>query len=82
MVIVAAETFLNKPSFLFKKVLDHTAVEKTIEQQSNGLLANVSCPSNEKVKSGVTFQCSASGNKNVNVTIKHSKANYEWSVAS
>jgi hypothetical protein len=82
VIIVVAATFIVKPSFLFKKVLDHKAVEQTIEQQSNGLLTNVSCPANEKVKAGVTFQCTAASNKKVNVTIKDSKADYEWSIAS
>jgi Domain of unknown function (DUF4333) len=80
VIIVVAATFIVKPSFLFKKVLDHKSVEQTIEQQSNGQLTNVSCPANEKVKSGVTFQCTAANNKKVNVTIKDSKANYEWSI--
>jgi hypothetical protein len=85
VVIVVVATFLIKPSFLFKKVLDHSAVEQTIESQSKGSatpLTDVSCPANEKVKAGVTFQCTAAGNKKVNVTIKDSKANYEWSLAS
>jgi hypothetical protein len=85
VVIVVVATFLIKPSFLFKKVLDHSAVEQTIESQSKGSatpLTDVSCPANEKVKAGVTFQCTAAGNKKVNVTIKDSKANYQWSIAS
>jgi Domain of unknown function (DUF4333) len=82
VIIVVAATFIVKPSFLFKKVLDHKSVEQTIEQQSNGQLTNVSCPANEKVKAGVTFQCTAANNKKVNVTIKDSKADYQWSIVS
>jgi Domain of unknown function (DUF4333) len=82
VIIVVAATLIAKPSFLFKKVLDHKSVEQTIEQQSNGQLTNVSCPANEKVKANVTFQCTAANNKKVTVTIKDSKANYEWSIVS
>jgi Domain of unknown function (DUF4333) len=85
IIAIAAVTFIVKPSFLFKKVLDHSAVEQTIEQQSAGSatpLTNVTCPSNEKVKAGTTFQCTAANNKKVTVTIKDSKANYQWSLAS
>ncbi len=85
IIAVAAVTFIVKPSFLFKKVLDHTAVEQTIEQQSQAsgnALTSVSCPANEKVKAGTTFQCTAANNKRITVTIKDSKANYQWSLAS
>jgi len=88
VIILAAAVgvlFAVKPSPLFKKVLDSTAVEETIENQSkNGLgdYSNVSCPSNEKVKAGTTFECTASGNKRISVTIKNSKGDYEWKSAN
>ena len=79
---VVAVLFATKPSPLFKKVLDHTAVEQTIQTQSqngSGDYTSVSCPSNEKVKSGTTFECTASGNKRISVKINDSKGNYTWS---
>jgi hypothetical protein len=82
LVIAAAAVFITKPSPLFKKVLDHNAVEKTIEQQSGGLFVSVSCPANEKVKAGATFQCTAANGKKVTVKITNSKADYTWAPAS
>lgn len=88
VVVIAAviiAIFAIKPSPFFKKVLDHTAVEQTIQQQSangSGDYANVACPSNEKVKTGTTFECTASGNKRIKVVVNDSKGNYTWSPAS
>jgi hypothetical protein len=85
IVLVAAAVvvlFAVKPSPLFKKVLDHTAVEQTIQTQSqngSGDYTSVSCPSNEKVKAGTTFECTASGNKRISVKINNSKGDYTWS---
>ena len=72
-MIAAVVLLIWKPSPFFKRVLDHTAVENTIQQQSNGSLKNVACPSNEEVKTGRTFQCTADGGKKVNVTITDGK---------
>jgi Domain of unknown function (DUF4333) len=85
VVIVVAAAFIARPSFVFKKTLDHTAVEQSIEQESRGTttpLTNVSCPANEKVKAGATFQCTADNNKRVSVKIIDSKANYQWQLAN
>jgi Domain of unknown function (DUF4333) len=88
IVVIAAAVvalFALKPSPLFKKVLDHTSVEQTIQNQSkngSGDYTSVSCPSNEKVKSGTTFECTASGNKRISVTITDSKGDYTWSPAN
>ncbi len=88
IVVIAAvivAIFAVKPSPLFKKVLDHTSVEQTIQQQSangSGDYTNVACPSNEKVKTGTTFQCTAAGNKRIKVTITDSSGNYVWSPVS
>ncbi|HEY3714047.1 MAG TPA: DUF4333 domain-containing protein [Jatrophihabitantaceae bacterium] len=85
VVVVAAlaiAAFVAKPGFLgFKKVLDHSAVEKTIEK---GGYTNVKCNDgkNPKVKKGATFTCTADGGKKVNVTITNSSGNYAWSPAS
>jgi hypothetical protein len=85
VVIVVAAAFIARPSFLFKKTLDHTAVEQSIEQDSRGTatpLTNVSCPANEKVKAGATFQCTADNNKRISVKIIDSKADYQWQFAN
>ena len=85
VVIVVAAAFIARPSFLFKKTLDHTAVEQSIEQESRGTatpLTNVSCPANEEVKAGATFQCTADNNRRVSVKILNSKADYQWQFAN
>ena len=82
IVILAVVAFVTKPAFLgFKKVLDHTAVEKTIEK---GGYTNVKCNNgkNPKVKKGATFTCTADGGKKVTVTITSDSGNYAWSPAS
>ncbi|HEY7046321.1 MAG TPA: DUF4333 domain-containing protein [Jatrophihabitantaceae bacterium] len=82
IVILAVVAFVTKPGFLgFKKVLDHTAVEKTIEK---GGYTNVKCNNgkNPKVKKGATFTCTADGGKKVTVTITSDSGNYAWSPAS
>jgi len=82
IVILAVVAFVTKPGFLgFKKVLDHTAVEKTIEK---GGYTNVRCNNgkNPKVKKGATFTCTADGGKKVTVTITSTSGNYAWSPAS
>ena len=82
LVIAAALILIIKPSPFFKTVLNHTAVENTIEQQSNGVLTNVSCPANEQVSTGKTFQCTAQGGKKVNVKITSGKGDYTWTPVS
>jgi hypothetical protein len=88
VVVIAAAIiaiFAIKPSPLFKKVLDHTAVEQTIQQQSangTGDYTSVSCPANEKAKSGTTFECTASGGKKITVRITNSKGDYVWTPSS
>ena len=82
IVILAVVAFVAKPGFLgFKKVLDHTAVEKTIETAG---YTNVKCNNgkNPKVKAGATFTCTADGGKKVTVTITKSNGDYAWSPAS
>jgi hypothetical protein len=85
VVVIAAlaiAAFTAKPGFLgFKKVLDHTAVENTIEQ---GGYTNVVCNDgkNPTVKSGATFTCTADGGKRITVRITSSSGNYQWSPAS
>jgi len=84
LIVAAAALFVIKPSPLFRKVLDHTAVEQTIEQQSAngaGNFTGVSCPSGEQVKAGRTFQCTTSSGTKINVTINDSKGDYTWSPA-
>ena len=85
LAAAAAVVFIVKPSPIFKKVLDHTAVETTIQDQSkngSGDFTGVSCPSNEQLKAGKTFQCTATGGKKINVTINNSKGAYTWTPAS
>jgi hypothetical protein len=88
VVVIAAVVgalFAAKPSPLFKKVLDHTAVEQTIQTQSangQGNYTRVSCPSNEKVTTGNTFECTAAGNKRISIKITNSKGDYVWSPAN
>ena len=84
LAVATAVVFIVKPSPLFKKVLDHNAVEQTIQAQSqngSGDYTGVSCPANEQVRSGTTFQCTASGGKKINVTVTSSKGDYTWSPA-
>jgi Domain of unknown function (DUF4333) len=85
LAIAAALVFLLKPHFLgFKKVLDHTAVEKTIVSQSKGIgdYTSVSCPSGQEVKKNTTFQCTANNGKKIDVTITSDSGNYTWKPAS
>jgi hypothetical protein len=82
LAVLAVVAFVAKPGFLgFKKVLDHTAVEKTIEQ---GGYTNVKCNDgkNPKVKKGATFTCIADGGTKVTVTITSDGGNYAWSPSS
>ncbi len=84
IVIAAVVVVIVKPSPLFKKVLDRKAVEQTIEQQSkggSGDFTGVSCPANEEIKSGNTFQCTAAGGKKINVTINSKDGQYTWTPA-
>jgi hypothetical protein len=79
VVGLAIAAFTAKPGFLgFKKVLDHTAVENTIEQAG---YTNVVCDNgkNPTVKKGTTFSCTADGGKKITVRITSSSGNYEWS---
>jgi hypothetical protein len=82
IVALAIAAFTAKPGFLgFKKVLDHTAVENTIEQAG---YTNVVCNDgkNPTVKKGTTFSCTADGGKKITVRITSSSGNYEWSPVS
>jgi hypothetical protein len=84
LAVAAAVVSIAKPSPLFKKVLDHNAVEQTIQAQSqggSGDYTGVSCPANEQVKLGTTFQCTASGGKKINVTVTSGRGDYTWSPA-
>ena len=68
---------------LKKTVLDHSAVEGTIERQAkqNDIsISNVSCPSGQEVKANATFTCDATGGS-VEVTITNDKGDWEWTVA-
>lgn len=77
--------FAIKPSPLFKKVLNHSAVEQTIQSQSangQGDYTRVSCPSNEKVKVGTTFECTAAGGKRITVRVVSKNGDYVWSATN
>jgi hypothetical protein len=85
VVVVAAlavVAFVAKPGFLgFKKVLDHSAVEKTLEKQTG--FTNIKCNDgkNPTVKKGKTFTCTADGGKKVTVTITKANGEYTWQPA-
>ncbi len=82
IAVAVVAVFAIRPSPLFKKVLDPTAVAQTIQSQSangNGNYTAVSCPANERVKAGTTFECTAAGNKRIRVTILHGDGTWQWS---
>jgi Domain of unknown function (DUF4333) len=64
------------------QVVNETALEQAIEQQSNGALTDLTCPANEKVRAGTTFQCTAANNKTITVTIKDADGSYDWALAN
>ncbi len=84
IAIAAVTVVLTKPSFLYTKKLSHTAVEKTIQDQSKGRgdYTNVSCPSGEDAKTGTTFTCTAAGGKKITVNVTSSDGDYVWTPAS
>jgi Domain of unknown function (DUF4333) len=80
VAIAAVVVLVTKPSFLYTKRLSNTAVEQTIEQQSQGRgdFTNVSCPSGQKAQAGVTFTCTAAGGKKITVTVTSDNGDYTW----
>ncbi len=88
MVIVLAGGGFAAAKLLGSKQLSHTAVESTIEKQSQDTtqsytpLKNVQCNDgkNIKVKKDATFTCTADGGKKITVTITSSGADYTWTV--
>jgi len=66
------------PSAPQRKVLDHTAVERTVEKGGyTGVVCNGG--ENPEVKKGATFTCTADGGKEVTVTMTNDSGNYAWS---
>jgi hypothetical protein len=65
-----------------KVVLDHTAIEQTIEQQ--GRYTDVVCNGGQdlEVVLGATCPCIAAGGKKITVTITSVNGDYAWSPAS
>ena len=69
------------PGFLVTTVLNPQAVAATIESQSRaggGSYMQVTCPSNERVAAGTTFVCTASGGRQIQVTINNNRGDYTW----
>jgi hypothetical protein len=61
-------------------VLDHTAVEQTIEKAGyTGVVCNGG--ENPEVKKGATFTCTADGAKQITVTMTDDEGKYTWSPA-
>jgi hypothetical protein len=80
--VLVAAAFIAKPGFLgFKKVLDHSAVEQTLEKSG---YSNVKCNDgkNPTVKKGATFTCTADGGTKITVTIAKSNGDYTWAPTS
>jgi hypothetical protein len=76
VIAVGAVAFITKPAALgFKKVLDHTAVERFIEQEG---FSDVQCNGgkNPKVKKDATFVCAAGDGHKITVRILNSKGDY------
>jgi hypothetical protein len=79
VAVVAAVLVVMRPSTVrSEKVLDHAAVQRTIEQQSDGALTDVSCPSGEQVKAGANFHCTAANGQQIAVFIKDPTGDYVW----
>jgi hypothetical protein len=68
------------PGAAVTKKLSHTAVQSTITSQSSGQYTNVVCNggSDATVKTGATFTCTASGGKQIQVTMTDGKGAYTW----
>jgi Domain of unknown function (DUF4333) len=86
LVLIAVVLFLGfvTPGFFTKRVFD----TQKVEQGVTGVLtdsyklkvSNVSCPSNEPVKTGTTFTCTATvdgAQKSVQITVKSDDGHYE-----
>lgn len=79
VAVVAAVVVVVRPSTVrSEKVLDHAAVQRTIEQQSNGALTDVSCPAGKQVKAGTTFRCTTADGQQVAVLIEDGAGDYVW----
>ncbi|MFC7658028.1 DUF4333 domain-containing protein [Pseudonocardia benzenivorans] len=82
---VAAVLLFWKPGFVVTRVFDQTAlqagVEKVLTTDYGHQVSAVSCPANREVKSGDTFQCSATvdgePNTQVPIHVTSSEGNYE-----
>jgi len=85
VVVVAAAAvaiFVIKPPLIFRKVLDPKAVATAIESDKSAGFTGVTCPSNERVKKGTTFTCTADGDRKITIVINDDSGNYTWTPAN
>ena len=87
VLIALGVTGFWKPGFFVTKIFDVTAQQAAIKEVLTTSLGtpaveSVSCPADQKVKAGNTFQCTvkvAGQEKKVTITVKDSDGNYEVS---
>jgi hypothetical protein len=92
VLAIAAVVLFLYPGFLNKKVFDHAKVEAGVtkiltDAPPNGYgqtgVTGTSCPSDQAVKTGATFTCTATvggSQKQITVTVKDDSGKYEVGV--
>ncbi len=86
VLVVAAIVLFVVPGVLAPKKLSHSAVERTIEQQSRGQgdYTGVSCNGGHDIDLtvGKTFTCIADGGQQISVRIDSTSGHYTWQPVS